>query len=245
MPSNSETATKGRVLRSCISPGGHKRVLVGGAALALVVGVVGGRLAVEGIATRVAASLHAAIDHPRAIPPPAHAELFFDAPGDAHEDEPLDVRFAEGPPSIEDPRLALRPREARLAATDAGRLSLFPARSTTGQELGTLGKKPLPKGIFIPAATIVRFAKRANVQGTPVAKGIEVHGASALGVADGDVLTHVDGQKVASVADATAIVLRAIGAGRSSVSGTLARGEATYPITVEIPASVSGKKPAK
>jgi hypothetical protein len=208
-----------------------------------MVGTVGGRLAVDGIASRAVASLHAAIDRPHA--PPALAEPVFDGPRDPHaEDEPLDVRFAEGP-NAEDPRLALRPREGRVAAADPGRLALFPSRSATGQDYGTLEKKPVPKGIFIPAATIVRFAKRANVQGTPVAKGIEVHGASALGVADGDVLTHVDGQKVASVADATAIVLRAIGAGRSSVSGTLARGEETYPITVEIPASVSGKKPAK
>jgi hypothetical protein len=235
MPAKSETATKGRVLPSGAS-------LLAGVALALVVGVVGGRLAVAGLASRAAASLHAAIDRP--ISPPL-AEAGFGAP-DAHaEEEPLDVRFAEGPQTMDDPRLALRPRERRVAPPDPGRLALFPARSETGQDFGTLEKKPVPKGIFIPAATIVRFAKRANVQGTPVATGIEVHGASALGVADGDVLTHVDGQKVASVADATAIVLRAIGAGRSSVSGTLARGEATYPITVEIPASVSGKKPAK
>ncbi len=242
MPANPESATKGRVLR--VSPRRGKRVLVAGAALALVVGVVGGRLAVDGIASRAVASLHAAIDRPR-LPPSAHAEPFFEGPRDPHaDDEPLDVRFAEGP-NPEDPRLALRPREVHAAAPDPGRLALFPSRSATGQDFGTLEKKPVPKGIFIPAATIVRFAKRASVQGTPVAKGIEVHGASALGVADGDVLTHVDGQKVASVADATAIVLRAIGAGRSSVSGTLARGEETYPITVEIPASVSGKKPAK
>jgi len=225
-------------------PSSRARGLVVGVLLAALLGAGGGRLLVDRVATRVAAQLHAAVDRPLAAP----ASSLETGP---LPEDPLEVFFADDPTALEDPRLALRPRalgERRAPLSDAGRLSLLPTRAFaggTGQASDTLAKKPVPKGIFVPAATIVRFAKRANVQGTPVSNGVEVHGAGALGVADGDVLTHVDGQKIASVADATALVLRAIGAGRSTVGGTLARGTETYPITVEIPASVSGKKPAK
>jgi S1-C subfamily serine protease len=93
---------------------------------------------------------------------------------------------------------------------------------------------------------VLRFARTSKVQGTSVSgagySGIAVRGAQALGVANGDVLTHVNGQPVGSVSDVTAIVLSALGAGQKRISGTLLRpslpdsGPRTYPITVEVPA---------
>ena len=68
--------------------------------------------------------------------------------------------------------------------------------------------------------------------------GARLHGVGGLGVglADGDVITSIDGRTTANAGDATTAALGAYMSGEATVHGTLLRGGKTLRVTAHVPA---------
>lgn len=68
--------------------------------------------------------------------------------------------------------------------------------------------------------------------------GAKLHGVGALGLglADGDVVTSIDGRTTANANDATTAALGAYMSGESTVHATLLRAGRTLRVTVHVPA---------
>lgn len=68
--------------------------------------------------------------------------------------------------------------------------------------------------------------------------GAKLHGVGGLGVglADGDVVTSIDGRTTANADDATTAALGAYMSGESTVHATLLRAGRTLRVTVHVPA---------
>lgn len=102
----------------------------------------------------------------------------------------------------------------------------------------------MPMQIRISAARVLQIvssglrpAARAVAAHGSRPAGLELYGVSALGtgVRDGDVLTHVEGVPVRSVAQVVAIVISCRGAHRSAVRAVLYRGARAYGLWIEQP----------
>lgn len=112
---------------------------------------------------------------------------------------------------------------------------------------------PRVAGIDVPAARLARLTERQlrGIGATTVtdgdgnAVGARLSGVSALGVglADGDVVTSIDGQATPTGDAATAAALGAWGGRRGVVRGTVLRGEQTIAVTVHVPVVDAGGRP--
>ncbi len=126
-----------------------------------------------------------------------------------------------------------------------------PALGAKASRAGGTGapKGAAPKSLRIPEAQVsralgagldgVRGRTARDTEGRAV--GVRITGVGRLGVglADGDVITSIDGTKTPDEESATAAALAAIGRGARSVSGTLLRGNDTINVVVELPADSS------
>jgi hypothetical protein len=82
----------------------------------------------------------------------------------------------------------------------------------------------------------VNASDAVDVSGRPL--GARLHGVGGLGVglADGDVITSIDGRTTANAGDATTAALGAYMSGEATVHGTLLRDGKTLRVTVHVPA---------
>ncbi len=82
----------------------------------------------------------------------------------------------------------------------------------------------------------VHASDAVDASGRPL--GARLHGVGGLGVglADGDVVTSIDGRPTANADDATTAALGAYMSGEATVHGTLLRGGKTLRVTAHVPA---------
>lgn len=103
---------------------------------------------------------------------------------------------------------------------------------------------PGPHDVRVPAGTVLRWVRDGvmpSAVSVPATKtrpaGIRLSGVAGLGIGvrDGDVLTHVEGQAVRGVGDVIGLVVTALGKKQMAIGGRLYRDDKHYSITVEIP----------
>lgn len=83
----------------------------------------------------------------------------------------------------------------------------------------------------------VGWVTAAGAQGRPAGVRLSGVGALGLGLADGDVVTSIDGRPTPSFDDATAAGAAAWASGAHAAHATIVRGGETIAVTVEIPAN--------
>jgi hypothetical protein len=101
------------------------------------------------------------------------------------------------------------------------------------------------RAILISGESLLALApeRLRDVNGTTVLdargrpSGVSLYGVGALGVglADGDVVTAIDGRSTPTADDATSAGLTAWSSGKRSACATIVRGDETIAVTVEIP----------
>ena len=140
-------------------------------------------------------------------------------------------------------------RSDTLVDVAAGPLAPLASRPDAGGG-GDKGRAPPPDktagSIDIPADRLARLtAKQLQGVGATDAigpgghpAGAKLHGVGGLGVglADGDVVTSIDGHATADADDATTAALGAYMSGESTVHATLQRAGRTLRVTVHVPA---------
>lgn len=151
---------------------------------------------------------------------------------------------------VEQARAAFAPfsefevQNRQLAADESAERDRHEPRGKPRQPSRAAQQHRLPKQIRISAARVLQIASAGLRPGARAVAargsrpaGLELYGVSALGtgVRDGDVLTHVEGVPVRSVAQVVAIVISCRGAHRSAVRAILYRGARAYGLWVEQP----------
>ncbi|HLV19489.1 MAG TPA: hypothetical protein VKZ49_01355 [Polyangiaceae bacterium] len=127
----------------------------------------------------------------------------------------------------------IRPPPSTARAPSSGRAARRPPTSPRA-----------PTGVRVAADQVLRLARAgARPSGVKVPArgkrppGLALRGVSALGIGvqDGDVLTHVEGQPVASVGAVIGHIVAARGAGAAVIHGRLWRGDRAFVLVVEQP----------
>lgn len=145
--------------------------------------------------------------------------------------EPMDE--AVEPPSAAEPGLRHAVR-AGAGRSHGGRSHAVPAHGGRGN----------PRGILVRERSVLALAQRGASPGAVFVpargarpSGLALRGVSALGLGlqDGDVLTHVAGQRVAAVGDVVALVLAARGRRAPVIGGRVWRGSEPFQLSVEQP----------
>jgi hypothetical protein len=175
-------------------------------------------------------ALYASTPAPEAVslPPPSAEEVVV--PLNDSELQEVDANPAADAPA------------SKPAATGAGK------SKRSGTKAGKAGSKaqlPVPKhGIRVSQASVLRLARaRVIPSGQFVAasgarpSGLKLSGTSALGigVADGDVLTHVSGVPVTDKGQVVNLVLQARARNATQIAGRFYRGEEPWLLLVEMP----------
>lgn len=157
---------------------------------------------------------------------------------------------------------ALRP--ARPSSTDAGplRVSAADAPVTIAAGSGDAlspgrapGRATSGGGLDIPAERLARLTARQlrgigasdAVDPTGHALGARLSGVGALGVglADGDVVTSIEGRATPNATEATTAALASYASGEATAHATVLRGGRTLRVTVHIPARHPGATSAR
>jgi hypothetical protein len=126
------------------------------------------------------------------------------------------------------------------------------AGAKDGGESRARGRARTVEAIDIAPERVVRVTARQlrNIGATDAvdteghAVGARLHGVGALGVglADGDVVTSIDGRATLDAADATAAAIGAYASGEATAHATLLRDGRTVRVTVHIPTADAGAR---
>jgi putative serine protease PepD len=123
------------------------------------------------------------------------------------------------------------------------------ASMDAGRGVGS-GRPAPSEALDIPADRVARLTARqlrgiratdaVDPAGRPVGARITGAGALGVGLADGDVVTSIDGRPTVNAADATGAAIGAYASGESVAHATLLRQGRTVRVTVHVPAPDGG-----
>jgi len=156
---------------------------------------------------------------------------------------------------------AVAPRSADDSGEVGGESSAGADTAREGARVGAPPRVPAgrghpaghPSGLDVPAERLARLTARQlrgigattalDAEGRPVGARLTGVGALGVGLADGDVVTSIDGQPTTTGDAATAAAFAAYASGNRAVHGRVLRDGQAITVTVHVPAPVTGPPP--
>ena len=187
-------------------------------ALPFVLSLGLGRACAATVGDSVAAEL---VPVARALAPAPHVDAGFIGPPEA----PL----SPAPLPLVEPPAAPSTSAARRAPADAG-------SDAASGEAGASAERPTD-ALHVPARAVRAAIQKGTVSGDAAPGGVRLRGVSGLGagLADGDLVTSVEGTPVKTPEQIADVVAAAVLGGQKHVHGVVRRGDRVIAVTVEIP----------